>query len=160
MTYHPTTTALLLVDPYNDFLSEGGKLWRRVAAIAEDVNLLDHLRALVKAARDKGFKIFFVPHHRWEPGDYVKWRHPTPYQLGGAKRQSFAKGTWGGTFHDDFQPQPDDIVVHEHWGSRWANGLRHRRFVRPCLRCAPPKGWCWLKMIMTPGVLDHSSPTR
>ena len=26
MTYHPTTTALLLVDPYNDFLSEGGKL--------------------------------------------------------------------------------------------------------------------------------------
>ena len=117
MTYHPTTTALLLVDPYNDFLSEGGKLWPRVAAIAEDVNLLDHLRALVKAARDKGLKIFFVPHHRWEPGDYVKWRHPTPYQLGGAKRHSFAKDTWGGTFHDDFKPQPDDIVVHEHWGS-------------------------------------------
>ena len=117
MTYHPTTTALLLVDPYNDFLSEGGKLWPRVAAIAEDVNLLDHLRVLVKAARDKGLKIFFVPHHRWEPGDYVNWRHPTPYQLGGAKRQSFAKGTWGGAFHDDFKPQPDDIVVHEHWGS-------------------------------------------
>ena len=118
MTYHPTTTALLLVDPYNDFLSEGGKLWPRVAAIAEEVKLLDHLRALVKAARDKGLKIFFVPHHRWEPGDYVKWRHATPYQLGGAKRQSFAKDTWGGTFHDDFQPQADDIVVHEHWGSR------------------------------------------
>ena len=117
MTYHPTTTALLLVDPYNDFLSEGGKLWPRVAAIAEEVKLLDHLRALVKAARDKGLKIFFVPHHRWEPGDYVKWRHPTPYQLGGAKRQSFAKDTRGGTFHDDFQPQAGDIVVHEHWGS-------------------------------------------
>ena len=117
MTYHPTTTALLLVDPYNDFLSEGGKLWPRVAAIAEEVKLLDHLRALVKAARDKGLKIFFVPHHRWEPGDYVKWRYPTPYQLGGAKRQSFAKDTWGGTFHDDFQPQADDSVVHEHWGS-------------------------------------------
>jgi nicotinamidase-related amidase len=117
MTYHPTTTALLLVDPYNDFLSEGGKLWPRVAAIAEEVKLLDHLRALVKAARDQDYKIFFVPHHRWEPDDYVKWRHPTPYQLGGAKRQSFAKGTWGGTFHDDFKPQPGDIVVHEHWGS-------------------------------------------
>ena len=117
MTYHPTTTALLLVDPYNDFLSEGGKLWPRVAAIAEEVKLLDHLRALVKAARDKGLKIFFVPHHRWEPGDYVKWRYSTPYQLGGAKRQSFAKDTWGGTFHDDFQPQAGDIVVHEHWGS-------------------------------------------
>ncbi len=27
MTYHPGTTALLLVDPYKDFLSEGGKAW-------------------------------------------------------------------------------------------------------------------------------------
>ena len=51
MTYHPRTTALLLVDPYNDFLSEGGKLWPRVKVIAEEVRLLDHLRALVKTAR-------------------------------------------------------------------------------------------------------------
>jgi nicotinamidase-related amidase len=117
VTYHPTTTALLLVDPYNDFLSEGGKIWPRVKVIAEEVDLLDHLRALVKLARERAYKVIFVPHHRWEPGDYVTWRHPTPYQLGGAKRQSFAKGTWGGTFHNDFQPQTDDIVVHEHWGS-------------------------------------------
>ena len=27
-TYDPTRTGLLLVDPYNDFLSEGGKLPR------------------------------------------------------------------------------------------------------------------------------------
>jgi nicotinamidase-related amidase len=26
-TYDPKMTAVLLVDPYNDFLSEGGKLW-------------------------------------------------------------------------------------------------------------------------------------
>ena len=64
MTYDPTTTALLLVDPYNDFLSEGGKVWSRVKSIAEEVNLLEHLRALVKVARDQGYKIYFVPHHR------------------------------------------------------------------------------------------------
>ena len=39
-TYDPATTALLLVDPYNDFLSEGGKLWPRFKAIAEEVKLL------------------------------------------------------------------------------------------------------------------------
>ena len=116
-TYDPATTALLLVDPYNDFLSEGGKLWPRFKAIAEEVKLLDHLRVLVRVARDKGIKIYFVPHHRWQPGDYVEWHHPTPYQLAGAERQSFAKGTWGGAFHDDFQPQLGDIVVYEHWGS-------------------------------------------
>ena len=66
MSYDPSTTSILLVDPYNDFLSEGGKLWPRAKAVAEQVNLLDHLRAIVKVARDKGFKIYFVPHHRWE----------------------------------------------------------------------------------------------
>jgi hypothetical protein len=34
MSYDPATTAILLVDPYNDFLSDGGKLWSRVKAIA------------------------------------------------------------------------------------------------------------------------------
>lgn len=117
MTYDPVTTALLLVDPYNDFLSEGGKTWPRVKEIAEQVSLLDHLRALVAAAREKGVRIVFVPHRRHEPGDYVKWRHATPYQRAGAQRQIFEKDTWGGTFHDDFQPQAGDIVAHEHWGS-------------------------------------------
>jgi nicotinamidase-related amidase len=117
VSYDCSATSILLVDPYNDFLSEGGKLWPRAKAVAEQVNLLNNLRAIVRIARDQGFKIYFVPHHRWEPGDYVKWDHPTPYQLAGAERETFAKGTWGGTFHDDFQPQPGDIVVHEHWYS-------------------------------------------
>ncbi len=30
MTYDPAITAILLVDPYNDFLSEGGKTWPRL----------------------------------------------------------------------------------------------------------------------------------
>ena len=47
----------------------------------------------------------------------MDWKYPSPYQLGAAERQAFAKDTWGGTFHDDFQVRPDDIVVTEHWGS-------------------------------------------
>jgi nicotinamidase-related amidase len=64
MSYDPSTTAILLVDPYNDFLSDGGKLWPRVKAVAEEVNLLDHLREVVETARARGLKIFVVPHHR------------------------------------------------------------------------------------------------
>ena len=28
-------TALLVIDPYNDFISEGGKAWPRIRAVAE-----------------------------------------------------------------------------------------------------------------------------
>jgi hypothetical protein len=33
--YDPARTGPLLVDPYNDFLSDGGKLWPRVREIVE-----------------------------------------------------------------------------------------------------------------------------
>jgi nicotinamidase-related amidase len=81
------------------------------------VELLNHLREVVSTARARGLKIVFVPHHRWEPGDYVSFVNPSPYQIAGANAQIFARDSWGGTFHDDFQPQPGDVVVHEHWGS-------------------------------------------
>jgi len=115
--YDPTRTALLFVDPYNDFLSEGGKLWPRLAEVATSVRLHDNLRALSAAVRASGIPVFIVPHHRAEPDDFQGWDHPTPYQLGAAKVQIFAKGSWGGEWHPDFSPRPGDIVVKEHWGA-------------------------------------------
>jgi ureidoacrylate peracid hydrolase len=35
LRYDKEITALLVIDPYNDFISEGGKLWDRVKAVAE-----------------------------------------------------------------------------------------------------------------------------
>lgn len=113
----PARTALLFVDPYNDFLSDGGKLWPNVAEIAGRVNLHVNLRAVVAAARAAGVQVVVVPHHRWEPGDYERWDHPTPYQLASARAQVFAKGSWGGDWHPDFAPQPGDLVAREHWGA-------------------------------------------
>src|ERR1700757_2777825 len=34
-THDKSITALLVVDPYNDFISEGGKIWPRIKAVAE-----------------------------------------------------------------------------------------------------------------------------
>jgi len=34
-TYDRAKTALLFIDPFNDFLSEGGKLWPRVKEVVE-----------------------------------------------------------------------------------------------------------------------------
>ncbi len=120
--YRAERTGLLLVDPYNDFLSHGGKLFPMLRDVADDVRLLDNLRASVSAARDAGIQVFYVPHRRWQPGDYDNWDHPNPTQRLVQKRQTFAKGTWGGEWHPDFIPQDGDIIVQEHWGqSGFAN---------------------------------------
>ena len=52
-TYDPKTTALLCIDFYNDFLSEGGKLWPWVKAMAEQNNLLDNLRTIVRKGLER-----------------------------------------------------------------------------------------------------------
>lgn len=120
--YASSTTGLLLVDPYNDFLAPEGKLWPAAKDVAESVNLLTNLREIVDAARQTGIQIFFVPHHRWEPGDYSKWNYPTQTQISSGNRQMFAKGTWGGEFHTDFLPQEGDVIIKEHWAqSGFAN---------------------------------------
>jgi nicotinamidase-related amidase len=115
--YSPDRTAYLLVDPYNDFLSEGGKVYPLIQRVANEVGLIGHLRALDRAVRARGMPVFFVPHRRWQPGDYEGWAHPTPNQRLVMKGHHFPRGEWGGEWHPDFIPQPGDIVASEHWGS-------------------------------------------
>lgn len=120
MPEHPYArahTALLLVDPYNDFLSEGGRVFPMLQELAGKIGLLDNLRALDRAARAAGIQVAIVPHRRWEPGDYENWDHPSPSQRKIREIHHFARGEWGGEWHPDFVPRPGDIVAQEHWGS-------------------------------------------
>jgi nicotinamidase-related amidase len=120
--YDAERTGLLLVDPYNDFLSDGGKLFPMLRDVAADVRLLDNLRAAVDTARNAGIQVVYVPHRRWHPGDYDDWDHPNPTQRLVQQRHTFAAGTWGGEWHPDFVPQEGDIIVQEHWAqSGFAN---------------------------------------
>jgi nicotinamidase-related amidase len=114
--YIANRTGLLLVDPYNDFLSDGGKLWPDVKAVAESVELLLHLRELVAAARRTGIIVFHVPHQRWREGNYDGWRHPGPWQFLTDRGAVFAEGMWGGDWHPDLVPRPGDVLVQPHWG--------------------------------------------
>lgn len=88
-----------------------------IKPIAEQVGLLDNLRALDRAVRAQNIPVVIVPHHRWEHGDYEGWDHPTPTQCKIMHMHHFARGEWGGEWHPDFAPKDGDIVVQEHWGS-------------------------------------------
>ena len=115
--YDRSKTALLFVDPYNDFLSEGGLVWPRLKAMADEIRLLDNLRAIDKAVRDAGVQVVFVPHRRWQARDYELFQFKTAGHQAIMKHHHFALGMWGGEWHPDFQPRPEDIVAHEHWCS-------------------------------------------
>src|SRR5580704_8490314 len=80
-TYEPNITAVLCIDFYNDFMSEGGKLFPLIKDIAEEVGAFENFRKIVDAARAAGITIFHVPHHRMEPGCFHDWKYPAPYQL-------------------------------------------------------------------------------
>jgi ureidoacrylate peracid hydrolase len=110
-------TALVVIDPYNDFISEGGKVWDRIKAVAEANNCVPNMQQVLDAARTAGVRIFYAMHRRYRPGDYDTWKYVAPIQKAARKSQAFEYGTWGGEFRAGFEPQPGDIVAQEHWCS-------------------------------------------
>jgi ureidoacrylate peracid hydrolase len=123
LTYEPELTGLLIVDPYNDFLSEGGKLHELSRTTLEAQNVVEHMRQVLAATRATGARVFIAPHHRWRESDpYSRWKTMPPVQASAAKGRIFADGTWGGRFHSDFVPYPGEVVAQEHWlSSGFAN---------------------------------------
>jgi len=116
-TYNKEITALLVVDPYNDFISEGGKLWPRIQGVAEANNCVPHMLEVLNAARQAGLWVFYAMHHRYRPGDYETWKYVAPVQKAAWLRKSFEYGTWGGEIRAEFAPKPGEIVASEHWCS-------------------------------------------
>lgn len=114
--------ALLVVDPYNDFLSEGGKLHELARETITSQDCVTHMREVLAAARAAGLLVCYVPHHRWRPGDYETWHYMAPTQESVAKNHVFAAESWGGRFHPDFEPAFGELVAQEHWlSSGFAN---------------------------------------
>ena len=50
LKYDKDITALLVIDPYNDFISEGGKIWDRIKDVAETNNCVPHMLEVLNAA--------------------------------------------------------------------------------------------------------------
>src|SRR5262245_37715460 len=117
MTFDRKITALLVIDPYNDFIAERGKVWDRLKAVAEANRCVPNMAAVLQAARTAGIRIFYALHRRYRPGDYETWKYIAPIQKAAWSSRVFEDGAWGGEIRSEFAPRPGDIVAQEHWCS-------------------------------------------
>jgi nicotinamidase-related amidase len=63
MSFSPQTTAVVLTDPQNDFLSPSGVTWGLVGHSVQENGTVEHLADLLRAAKAGGFEVFVSPHY-------------------------------------------------------------------------------------------------
>jgi len=117
VTYDKQVTAHLVIDPYNDIVSEGGKFWNDLKPIAEANRCVPHMLEVLNASRKAGLRVFYALHRRYRPGDYESWKYIAPIQQGAWKHKAFEYGQWGGEIRSEFMPQPGEVMALEHWCS-------------------------------------------
>ncbi|WP_022666626.1 cysteine hydrolase [Desulfospira joergensenii] len=72
MVLDPQRSALVVIDPQNDFLHETGVAWGVVGESVMEHNVVQHLEDLFKAAKSASLPVFISPHyyyphdHRWK----------------------------------------------------------------------------------------------
>jgi nicotinamidase-related amidase len=71
-------TALVVIDPQNDVLSETGVSWPLVGASVRENNTVENLDRLFRAAKHNGYGVFVSPHYLY-PHDQ-KWGFGGPVE--------------------------------------------------------------------------------
>ncbi|CAN5343770.1 hypothetical protein BH23BAC1_BH23BAC1_07600 [soil metagenome] len=116
LSFPADRTALLIIDPVNDFLSEGGAAWaltKNTVTTLHDV--IGNIKKAMIGARAKGVKVLFGPMAYTEE-DYAD--HQLQKRSGINRmmyeNKMFLAGTWGADFHPELQPRDEDIALLPH----------------------------------------------
>ena len=80
-------TALVVIDPQNDVLSERGISWDLVGASVQENDTVANLERLFKAAKEGGFGVFISPHYLY-PADQG-WKFGGPMEMGMLQTKEF-----------------------------------------------------------------------
>jgi len=110
MSIDPRTTAVVLIEYQNDFVSEGGALHGAVEAVMDKTDMLANTKKMVQAARAAGATIMHAP-ITFAPGYNEISAHPYGILKGVVDGAAFIKGGWGGAIADEMAPQEGDIVI-------------------------------------------------
>jgi len=125
MDIRKNDTAVVIIDPQNDVLSEKGANWAAVGASVTENGTVANISRLFEAAKANGYEVFISPHYFY-PTDYGGWKFNGPLEADEFKTRTFARSgpldltglaSSGADWLDRFKPHIDDgktIVVSPH----------------------------------------------
>ncbi len=110
-------TALLVIDPVNDFLSEGGADWDMARSTVLKHDVVGHLSHAIEGARQRGIQVLFAPMaYTAEDYENEELQRRSGINRMMFERKMFLAGSWGADFHPDLQPLDDDVILLPHKG--------------------------------------------
>ena len=113
-------TAIILIDPYNDFLHPKGKLFGGLEASLKENDTINHFKQLVSIARAHKIPIYYCLHQQYHEGFASGWKHMTELHKMQMESKSFEAGSWGVEILEGLEPKIEngDVIVSKHWNSR------------------------------------------
>jgi len=124
MNIQKGNTAVVVIDPQNDVLSEKGANWGAVGASVTENRTVENLERIFKAAKAKGYEVFISPHYFY-PTD-ITWKMNGPLEADEFETHTFARSgaldltgflNSGADWLERFKPYIEDgktIVVSPH----------------------------------------------
>lgn len=115
ISFPHSRTALLVIDPVNDFLSEGGAGWELTEKTVKMNDVISHLKLAIEGARARGVAVLFGP-MAYTAEDYANEQLQRRSGINRLmfERKMFLAGSWGADFHPDLQPAAGDTVLLPH----------------------------------------------
>jgi len=110
MELNPKETALVLIEFQNDFTSEGGIFYGAVKGVMEHNHMLQNTVDTVRAARQAGISIVFVPISFTQDYHEITSK-PYGIMKGVIDNGAFKKDTWGTEMVDVLTPEKGDIII-------------------------------------------------
>lgn len=115
LSYPTESTALLVIDPVNDFLSEGGAGYELTKNTLKMNNVVSNLKRVIEGTRQARIPVLFGPMAYTEE-DYADKQLQRKSGINRLmfERKMFLAGSWGADFHADLQPDANDIILMPH----------------------------------------------
>lgn len=113
-------TAVILIDPYNEFLHPEGKLYKLVQESLQASKTVEHMKRAVEAARAAHIPIYYALHQQYKEGHYDGWNRMTRSHVRSKEFHVFEEGSFGMKIYEGMEPEikNGDVVVSKHWNSR------------------------------------------